>query len=66
MNKFKRIDINEDLFVNDYGNNKFEVGIRTCAPTGVYIYRYENSRLKWFQRRSYAGVSSVKYFNFYK
>ena len=66
MKEYKRTDINKNLWILDYGNNKFEVYLRAWSPLGAFVYRYENSRLKWFQRRSYAGVSSVKYFNFFK
>jgi len=66
MKNYKRTEVNGSLFVLDYGNEKFEVHMRAWAPLGTCVYRYENGRLKWFQRRSYSGSSSVKYFNFYK
>ena len=44
----------------------FELFLRTCGPTGAYVYRYEKGRLKWCQRRSYGGASTPKYFNFFK
>ena len=66
MQDYKRTDINADLWINDYGNETFELFLRACGPTGAYVYRYEKGRLKWCQRRSYAGVSSPKYYNFFK
>jgi hypothetical protein len=66
MKEYKRTDINKNLWVLDYGDDKFEVYLRAWGPLGAFVYRYEKGRLKWYQRRSYSGVSSVKYFNFYK
>ena len=66
MNTYKKIEVNKNLSIFDYGNDKFEVRIRAWGPLGAFIYRFEDGRLKWFQRRSYSGASSLKYFNFYK
>ena len=63
---YKRVDVNKNLWVCDYGNGTFEIFIRACGPTGAYVYRYEKERLKWCQRRSYGGASTPKYFNFFK
>ena len=49
--------------VHDYGD---EVSLRAWGPLGAYVYRYEKGRLKYCMRKSYAGVSSPKYFNFFK
>ena len=66
MKDYKRVDVNKNLWVCDYGNGTFEIFIRACGPTGAYVYRYEKERLKWCQRRSYGGASTPKYFNFFK
>ena len=66
MKDYKRVDVNKNLWVCDYGNGAFEIFIRACGPTGAYVYRYEKERLKWCQRRSYGGASTPKYFNFFK
>ncbi len=66
MKDYKRVDINKNLWVCDYGNSTFEIFIRACGPTGAYVYRYEKDKLKWCQRRSYGGASTPKYYNFFK
>ena len=35
MKEYKRTDINKDLWINDYGNETFELFLRTCGPTGA-------------------------------
>ncbi len=62
----KTTEVNKDLWVHDYGDGTFEVCLRASGPTGAYVYRYEKGRLKYSQRRSYGGVSSPKYYNFFK
>ncbi len=66
MKDYKRTDINNDFWINDYGNGTFELFLRAFGPTGAVVYRYEEGRLKWCQRRSYGGGSTPKYFNFFK
>ena len=34
MKNYKRTDINEDLWVNDYGTGTFELFIRASGPIG--------------------------------
>ena len=65
-NTRKTIEVNKNLWIHDYGNEVFEVCLRAWGPLGAYVYRYENGRLKYCMRKSYAGVSSPKYFNFFK
>ena len=62
----KTIEVNKNLCVHDYGDEVFEVCLRASGPLGAYVYRYEKGRLKYCMRKSYAGVSSPKYFNFFK
>ena len=62
----KTTEVNENLWVHDYGDGTFEVCLRAWGPLGAYVYRYEKGRLKYSQRRSYAGASSPKYYNFFK
>ena len=66
MKDYKRTDINNDFWIKDYGNGTFELFLRASGPTGAVVYRYEEGRLKWCQRRSYGGGSTPKYFNFFK
>ena len=66
MRDYKRVDVNKNLWVCDYGNGTFEIFIRAYGPTGAYVYRYEKEKLKWCQRRSYGGASTPKYYNFFK
>jgi len=66
MKDYKRTDINTGMWINDYGDETFELFLKASGPTGAYVYRYEKGRLKWCQRRSYGGASTPKYFNFFK
>ena len=66
MKNYKRTDINKDLWIIDYGNHSFDLFLRAFGPNGAVVYRYEEGRLKWCQRRSYSGGSTPKYFNFFK
>ena len=50
MKNYKRTDINKDLWINDYGNDTFDLFLRASGPTGAVVYRYEEGRLKWCQR----------------
>ena len=65
-NTRKTIEVNKNLWVHDYGDEVFEVCLRAWGPLGAYVYRYEKGRLKYCMRKSYGGVSSPKYFNFFK
>ncbi len=65
-NNRKTTQVNDNLWVHDYGDGIFEVCLIASGPTGAYVYRYEKSRLKYFVRKSYGGASSPKYFNFFK
>jgi len=58
-NTRKTIEVNKNLWIHDFGDE-------ASGPTGAYVYRYENGRLKYCMRKSYGGVSSPKYFNFFK
>ena len=68
MTNYKITHVNKNLFVKDYGNKVFELFIKLHGPIfyGAIVYRYEKGRLKYSQRRSYAGASSPKYYNFFK
>ena len=66
MKEYKRTNINKNVWVCDYGNQTFELFLRAYGPTGAIVYRYEKGRLKWCQRRGYAGGSTLKHFNFFK
>ena len=66
MKKYTRIEINNNLWVNDYGNGEFELYIKQYGPSGYVVYRYEKERLKWCQRRSYGGATEPKYYNFFQ
>ena len=65
-NNRKNTEVNENLWVHDYGDGTFGVCLRAWGPLGAYVYRYEKGRLKYSQRRSYAGASFPKYYNFFK
>lgn len=65
MNDFKRMDITEGIWIYDLGNNSFDLYIRASSPLGAHVYSFEKGRIKCYQRRSYAGASKTKYYNFY-
>jgi len=66
MKVYKKTEVNKNLWINDYGDETFEVCLRAWRPLGAYVYRYEKGKLKYCQRRSYAGASSPKFYNFFK
>ena len=48
------------------GSRLWGRSIWSMSQLGAYVYRYEKGRLKYCMRKSYGGVSSPKYFNFFK
>ena len=66
MSNFKKIDVTEDIFIKDFGNDNFDMHIRASGPLGAYVYSFKKGRLHAYQRRSYGGASKTKYYNFYE
>ena len=65
MKEYKRIDVTKDIWIIDFGNDNFDMFIRASSPLGTYVYSFKKGRLHAYQRRSYAGASKTKYYNFF-
>ena len=35
----KKTEVNKNLWINDYGNETFEVCLRAWGPLGAFVYR---------------------------
>ena len=65
MKEYKRIDVTTDIWINNFGDDNFDLFIRASSPLGAYVYSFKKGRLFAYQRRSYGGASKTKYYNFY-
>ena len=65
MKGYKRIDVTKDIWIIDFGNDNFDMFIRASSQLEAYVYSFKKGRLHAYQRRSYAGASKTKYYNFF-
>ena len=54
---FKKIVIDKNVYIKYFNKNDYELHIRAWGPSGAWVYKFENSSLKWRQRRSYSFIS---------
>ena len=56
---FKKIVIDKGVYIKYLNKNDYELHIRASGPNGSWVYKFENTVLKWRQRRSYSFVSRL-------